>query len=113
MEPVPATTMTPVPVPNASSNATSMSPTISTSPPTRLITSSRIRPEIAGLMRELVMSLVGGEVEIVGDIDVAFEDAFGTGTGVIVVAGTGSIAYGRNAERSEERRVGEECRVRV
>ena len=44
------------------------------------------------------MSLVGGEVEIVGDIDIAFEDAFGSDAGVMVVSGTGSIAYGRNAD---------------
>lgn len=55
------------------------------------------RPEIAALMRELIMSVVGGEIEIIGDVEVAFEDAFGDGAGVIVIAGTGSIAYGRNS----------------
>lgn len=43
-------------------------------------------------------SIVGGEVEIVGDVEVAFEDALGAGPGVIVIAGTGSIAYGRNSK---------------
>jgi glucosamine kinase len=55
------------------------------------------RPEIAGVMRDLVSSIVAGEIEIVGDVEIAFEDAFGTGPGVIVIAGTGSIAYGRNS----------------
>lgn len=54
------------------------------------------RAEIAGMMRDLVGSVIGGQVEILGDIEIAFEDAFGTGPGVIVIAGTGSIAYGRN-----------------
>src|SRR2546423_4016095 len=35
------------------------------------------RPEIAGVMRDLVISIVGGQVEIVGDVDIAFEDSFG------------------------------------
>jgi glucosamine kinase len=54
------------------------------------------RPEIAGVMRDLMTSIVGGQVEIVGDVDIAFEDAFGSRPGVVVIAGTGSIAYGRN-----------------
>jgi N-acetylglucosamine kinase-like BadF-type ATPase len=56
------------------------------------------RPEIAGVMRDLMSSVVGGHVEIVGDIEIAFEDAFGSGPGVMVIAGTGSIAFGRNAK---------------
>jgi glucosamine kinase len=56
------------------------------------------RPEIAGVMRDLMIGIVGGEIEIVGDVEIAFEDAFAVGTGVIVIAGTGSIAYGRNAK---------------
>ena len=56
------------------------------------------RPEIAGIMRGLISSIVGGEVEVVGDVEIGFEDAFGPGPGVIVIAGTGSIAYGRNAQ---------------
>jgi glucosamine kinase len=56
------------------------------------------RREIAVLMRNLTSSIVGGEVEIVGDVEIAFEDAFRSGPGVVVIAGTGSIAYGRNAK---------------
>jgi glucosamine kinase len=56
------------------------------------------RREIAGVMQDLMASIVGGEVEIVGDVEIAFQDAFAAGPGVIVIAGTGSIAYGRNAK---------------
>ena len=55
------------------------------------------RPEIAHAMQRLIASIVKGEVEVIGDVEVAFEDAFGGGPGVLVIAGTGSIAYGRNA----------------
>jgi N-acetylglucosamine kinase-like BadF-type ATPase len=41
--------------------------------------------------------MVGGEIEIVGDMVIALEAACGSGPGVVVIAGTGSIAYGRNA----------------
>jgi len=54
-------------------------------------------------MRELISSIVAGEVEVVGDVEVAFEDAFGDGPGVLVIAGTGSIAYGRNGEAETSR----------
>jgi glucosamine kinase len=55
------------------------------------------RPEIARVMQELLASVIGGEIEIVGDVEIAFDDAFGGEPGVIVIAGTGAIAYGRNA----------------
>jgi glucosamine kinase len=63
------------------------------------------RPEIAGIMRELISTIVGGEIEVVGDGEIAFEDAFGAGPGVLVIAGTGSIAYGRNG-RGQTARAG-------
>lgn len=56
------------------------------------------RPEIANVVRRVLLELVGGEIEIVGDQVIAMEAAFGDGPGVIVIAGTGSIAYGRNAK---------------
>jgi len=56
------------------------------------------RPEIASIMRELIASIVAGDIEVVGDVEIAFEDAFGDGPGVLVIAGTGSIAYGRTSE---------------
>jgi len=55
------------------------------------------RAEIAGVMRDLLSNIVGGKIEIVGDVEIAFEDAFDSGPGVIVIAGTGSIAYGKSA----------------
>jgi glucosamine kinase len=63
------------------------------------------RPEIAGVMRDLVTNIVGGQVEIIGDIEVAFEDAFRSGPGVMMIAGTGSIAFGKN-EKGETARAG-------
>jgi glucosamine kinase len=56
------------------------------------------RPEIAGVVRRLLSEFVSGEIEVVGDMVIAMEAAFGGGPGVIVIAGTGSIAYGRNSE---------------
>jgi glucosamine kinase len=37
-------------------------------------------------------------VDVVGDMQIALEAAFHAGPGVIVIAGTGSIAYGRNRQ---------------
>jgi N-acetylglucosamine kinase-like BadF-type ATPase len=56
------------------------------------------RPEISELVRRMVTEIVSGEIEVVGDMVVAMEAAFDAGPGVIVIAGTGSIAYGRNAK---------------
>jgi glucosamine kinase len=55
------------------------------------------RTEIAEVVRRLVSEFVSGEVVVVGDMVIAMESAFGIGPGVIVIAGTGSIAYGRNS----------------
>ena len=61
------------------------------------------RPEISELVRGMVSEVVSGEIKpdeikVVGDTVIALEAAFGSGPGVIVIAGTGSIAYGRNHE---------------
>lgn len=56
------------------------------------------RPEIAGIVRNIVAEIVLGKIEVVGDMEIALTAAFGTGPGVIVVAGTGSIAFGRDAQ---------------
>jgi N-acetylglucosamine kinase-like BadF-type ATPase len=55
------------------------------------------RPEIHEIAYRLIAAIIPGEIEIVGDMEIALEAAFGDGPGVIVTAGTGSIAYGRNA----------------
>lgn len=54
------------------------------------------RQEIAETVRRALAELVSGEIEVVGDMVIASEAAQGSGPGVIVIAGTGSIAYGRN-----------------
>jgi N-acetylglucosamine kinase-like BadF-type ATPase len=54
--------------------------------------------DVAGAVQRLLSEIVGGAVEVVGDMEVALESAFGDGPGVVVVAGTGSISYGRNAK---------------
>jgi glucosamine kinase len=53
------------------------------------------RPEIAAAVERLLTEIVSGPIEVVGDMVVALRAAFGSGPGVIVIAGTGSIAYGR------------------
>jgi N-acetylglucosamine kinase-like BadF-type ATPase len=56
------------------------------------------REAAAGIVRKIIAEIVPGEVEVVGDMPVALEAAFGTRPGVVVIAGTGSIAYGRDAQ---------------
>jgi glucosamine kinase len=56
------------------------------------------RPEIAAVVGRLLAEFVSGEIEVVGDMVIAMEAAFGGGPGVVVIAGTGSIAYGRNSK---------------
>ena len=63
------------------------------------------RPQIEKQVRGVLADLVGGEIAVVGDMVIALEAAFRGGPGLIVVAGTGSIAYGRN-ERGETARAG-------
>jgi len=54
------------------------------------------RPTIASVVKGIVAEIYSGEIEVVGDMVIALEAAFGKDPGVIVIAGTGSIAYGRN-----------------
>jgi glucosamine kinase len=59
------------------------------------------RPEIAAKIRsilaELTPEITLTNIEVVGDTVIALEAAFGAGPGVIAIAGTGSIVYGRDA----------------
>jgi N-acetylglucosamine kinase-like BadF-type ATPase len=55
------------------------------------------RPEIAGKIQRILAELTPASVEVVGDTVIALEAAFGSGPGVIAIAGTGSIVYGRDA----------------
>ena len=56
------------------------------------------REEIASAVRTIVSEVIPGDINVVGDMEIALEAAFGNGAGVIVVAGTGSIAYGRDPQ---------------
>lgn len=55
------------------------------------------RPVTAAKIQRVMAQLVSGEIEVVGDMVIALEAAFGSRPGVIVIAGTGSIAYGRDS----------------
>jgi glucosamine kinase len=59
--------------------------------------------EISEAVRRMVSEIVSGEVKVVGDMEIALAAAFGPGPGIIVIAGTGSIAYGRNAQGTSTR----------
>ena len=54
-------------------------------------------PEIASTIHKILAQILQGEIHVVPDAPIALEAAFGPGPGVIVNAGTGSIAYGRDA----------------
>jgi glucosamine kinase len=55
-----------------------------------------VRLEVGRVVRRILAETVSGEIEIVGDMVIALRAAFGSGPGIIVIAGTGSISYGRN-----------------
>jgi glucosamine kinase len=59
------------------------------------------RPEIVAKIRAILTELISEtalpKIEVVGDMTIALEAACGAGPGVIAIAGTGSIAYGRDA----------------
>lgn len=57
------------------------------------------------LWRALVERDIADEVLVIPDAQVALDDAFGDGPGILLVAGTGSIAYGRGPA-GESARVG-------
>lgn len=63
------------------------------------------QPEVRQWLEATMKELVPGGLTIVGDNVIAHESAFKGGPGVLVIAGTGSIAYGRN-ERGETARAG-------
>lgn len=59
--------------------------------------SGAARPELAEIVRRILAEVLSAPIDVVGDMQIALEAAFGDGPGVIVIAGTGSIAYGRNS----------------
>ncbi|HEY7098216.1 MAG TPA: BadF/BadG/BcrA/BcrD ATPase family protein [Terriglobales bacterium] len=60
-------------------------------------------PEVRAWVQRAVNESVRGEVSIVGDMEIAMESAFAGGPGTIVIAGTGSIAYARDAQGTTHR----------
>jgi glucosamine kinase len=50
----------------------------------------------ADKMKSMLGEIVSGDLEVVGDNVIALHAAFGASPGVIVIAGTGSICFGRN-----------------
>src|ERR1700692_472856 len=58
--------------------------------------SGAARPELAEIVRSSLAEIVSSPIDVVGDMQIALDAAFDTGPGVIVIAGTGSIAYGRD-----------------
>jgi N-acetylglucosamine kinase-like BadF-type ATPase len=58
--------------------------------------SGAARPALAEIVRSALAEILTTPIEVVGDMQIALEAAFGTGPGVIVIAGTGSIAFGRD-----------------
>ncbi len=51
-----------------------------------------VKETVAGMVRDLVP----GDIEVVGDMVIAMEAAFAGLPGVVVISGTGSVAFGRN-----------------
>ena len=58
--------------------------------------SGAARPELAAIVRSILAEILSSPIDVLGDMEIALEAAFDAGPGVIVIAGTGSIAYGRN-----------------
>ena len=56
-------------------------------------------------MHALLSEIVRGDIKVIGDMMIALQAAFGDSPGVIVIAGTGSIAFGRN-QRGDTARAG-------
>ena len=57
--------------------------------------SGAARPELAVIVRSILAAILPTPVDVVGDMEIALQAAFGDAPGVIVIAGTGSIAFGR------------------
>jgi glucosamine kinase len=65
--------------------------------------SGAARPELAEIVRRALAEILATPIDVVGDMQIALEAAFDSGPGVIVVAGTGSIAYGRDRQGTTAR----------
>ncbi len=65
--------------------------------------SGAARPELAAVVRRILTEILPTPIDVVGDMQIALDAAFDTGPGVIVIAGTGSIAYGRGRQGTTAR----------
>ncbi|HLV86561.1 MAG TPA: BadF/BadG/BcrA/BcrD ATPase family protein [Candidatus Sulfotelmatobacter sp.] len=65
--------------------------------------SGAARPEIAAIVHGALAEVISEPIEVVGDMEIALEAAFGAGAGVVVIAGTGSIAFGRDQQGNTAR----------
>jgi glucosamine kinase len=65
--------------------------------------SGAAHPELAEVVRRGLAEILTTPIDVVGDMQIALESAFDTGPGVIIIAGTGSIAYGRDPQGSTVR----------
>ena len=54
-------------------------------------------PQTNGWMRAIISSCAGGAIEVCGDEEIALDAAFPGGSGVLVIAGTGSNILGRTS----------------
>ena len=63
------------------------------------------RADIKKALQRMVEEIIPTNVEVVTDMEIALEAAFGGGPGVVVIAGTGSVAYGRS-QHGETARAG-------
>jgi len=55
-------------------------------------------PERTELREMLRAERLAGRTVVTGDLDIAFEAAFGNGSGIVLVSGTGSVAAGRSPD---------------
>jgi glucosamine kinase len=60
--------------------------------------SGAARLELAAMVRGFLAEILATPIDVVGDHQTSLEAAFETGPGIIVIAGTGSAAYGRNVQ---------------
>jgi glucosamine kinase len=65
--------------------------------------SGAAHPDLAEAVRRCLAEILTVPIDVVGDMQIALEAAFDDGPGVIVIAGTGSIAYGRDPQGSTVR----------
>jgi N-acetylglucosamine kinase-like BadF-type ATPase len=63
------------------------------------------RPAVREALRGILTEIGGGVIEVVGDTLITLDAAFPGEAGMIVIAGSGSIAFGRNS-RGETARAG-------